>query len=508
MIDLQKISYMKTIKLYIIALMALSFAACEKSHEAEGTPSPIIAVVDLKAIYKGSDVTLTASNMNGAQQIVGVVISDPASANSPAGVLVVQNRRRGALRGIAINLGTSAAKYIPGDSVVVSVTGATLTRINGSLRMTGISEAAVTKVAAGKTIFTLAINSATLLAAPDSYESTLVTISKALLEPTPAAGATYAGDKIINDGFGKMTLHTEATASFAAAELPASANFTGIPFISGSGTALGIQLWPRSLNDVFPLAVTKPSPAVITGYLTDPSGGDGNQEYIQFMATKDIDFAATPFSVVTANNAGTNPAPVNGWANGLTRTYKFDLTAGTVKKGQYFYVGGNKNIWGAGSTDISAAVWINSTLYATVPGAGFGAVTSNLLANSGNVAGIALFSGTTVDATTVPLDVIMYGGAGTVYSAGPPEVGYRITNTDYYSTINPLARSSQNFYGGGTNTAKLVLPATGNFTQLGGVYDAVTGRWITGRSVTSVPLTATSPLTTIEVGTGFTTIQN
>jgi hypothetical protein len=95
-----------------------------------------------------------------------------------------------------------------------------------------------------------------------------------------------------------------------------------------------------------------------------------------------------------------------------------------------------------------------------------------------------------------------------VYSAGPPEVGYRITNTDYYSTINPVTRTEQGFYGGGSNTSKLPLPTDGLFSQLGGVYDALTGRWITGRTVTSVPLTLTSPITAIETATGFTTIQN
>jgi hypothetical protein len=502
------IFYMKIIRLYLIVLLGLSFMACKKNTNSEGTPSPIIAVVDLKALYKGTDLTLTAANMGGAQEIVGVVISNPSAGNSPAGIVVLQNRRRNALRGISLEIGSSAANYLPGDSLVVQVVGTQLVRVNGSMRIKGLTEASINKVASGKAIQTNAINSATLLAAPDAYESTLVTISKALLEPTPESGATYAGDKTINDGFGKMVLHTEAGASFAASALPGSANFTGIPFISATGTASTVQLWPRNLDDVFPLAVTVPSPVIITGYLTDPPGTDGNFEYIQLKATKDIDFSVTNYSVVTNNNAGTNPAPANGWATGLARTYKINLTSGTVKKGQFFYVGGNKNIWGAGSTDISSATWINSTMYATVPGADFGTATGNLLANSGNVAGIALFAGTTVNASTVPLDVVMYGGGGTVYSPGPPEVGYRITTTDYYSTINPLNRNNQNFYGAGTNTAKLTLPITGNFVQLGGVYDATTGRWITGRSVTSIPLSATAPITLIETGLGFTTLQN
>lgn len=499
---------MKKIYLYLAALGTMAVAGCKKHDYAEGTLSPIIAVVDMKALYKGADVTLTTDNMSGAKEIAGVVISNAASGNSPAGILVVQNNRRNAIRGIAIDIGAAASNYVPGDSVMVQVTGATLTKISGSMRLKGLTEAAITKVASNKAIAVQAVPSGRIIASPDVYESTLVTISSAITEPEPQAGETYAGDKTINDGFGRVTLHTEAAANFSAAALPVSANFTGIPFANITAADTTIQVWPRTIDDMFALAVIKPSPVIIAGYLTDPTGGDANQEYIQLMATRDIDFAVTNFAIVTCNNAGTNPAPATGWAIGGARSYKINLTSGTVKKGEFFYVGGNKNIWGLGSTDISEANWISSTQYSTVNGADFGIATANLLANSGNVAGISVFAGTTVDANSVPLDIIMYGGNGTVYAAGPPEIGYRITNTDYYSTINPVTRQNQAFYGGGTNKSKLTLPATGNFSQLGGVYDAVTGRWTTGRTVTSVPLTLTSPLSTIETGTGFTTIQN
>jgi hypothetical protein len=494
--------------LLVLATAAVSINSCKKNNYAEGTLSPIIAVVDLRGIYKGSDVVLSSSNMGGAKEIVGVVISNAAAGNCPAGVLVVQNNRRSAVRGISLEIGSTAAKYVPGDSVIVQVDGATLTKVNGSMRIKGLTEASVNKVADNRPIKVQSVPSATLLASPDVYENTLVTIAKAVADPEPQQGETYAGDKTINDGFGKITMHTEVNAAFAATELPFSANFTGIPFAVTSGTDIKMQLWPRTIDDVFTLAATKPSPIIITGYLTNPSGSDGDYEYIQFKATKDIDFSVTNYAVVTCNNAGTNPAPVNGWAQGLAKTYKFNLTSGSVKKGEFFYVGGNKNIWGKGSTDISSSNWINSTMYAEVPGADFGNVTTNLLANSGNVAGIAVFAGTTVNASSVPLDVIMYGGSGTVYSVGPPEIGYRITNTDYYSTINPVTRLEQGFYGGGSNTSKLPLPTDGLFSQLGGVYDALTGRWITGRTVTSVPLTLTSPITAIETATGFTAIQN
>ncbi|CAM4053798.1 hypothetical protein SAMN06265348_10245 [Pedobacter westerhofensis] len=504
-----QISYqMKKIYLFLVLIAMAAFSGCKKNDNAEGTLSPVIAIVDLKDLYKGSDLSLSTANLAGAKEIAGVVISDAQSANTPAGIVVIQNYRRNALRGIALELGAAAATYKPGDSVIVQVAGATLGRVNGSMHLKGLPAGAVNKVAALNTLNLQSVQSGTLLASPDVYENTLVTISKAVTEPEPQPGDTFKGDKTINDGFGKLTLHTEASATFAAAAIPASANFTGIPVIVASGDKTSIQLWPRTADDVFELPLIKPSPVIITGYLTDPNGTDGNYEYIQLLATQDIDFAVTSYSLVACNNAGTNPAPANGWAVGAARSYKLNLVSGKVTKGQFFYVGGSKNIWGAGSTDISAAPWINSTQYANVPGADFGAASTNLLANSGNVAGIAVFRGITVNASTVPLDVIMYGGNGTVYAAGPPEIGYRITNTDYYSTINPVTRLTQGFYGGGTNTSKLTFPATGNFTQLGGIYDASTGQWIAGRTVTSIPLTKTSALNTIETGTGFTTLKN
>jgi hypothetical protein len=272
------------------------------------------------------------------------------------------------------------------------------------------------------------------------------------------------------------------------------------------GTATGIQLWPRSTNDIFALPEIIPSALIITGYLTDPTGSDANNEYIQFKATKDIDFALTPYSIVACNNAGILAAPATGWALGGVRTYKFTIKTGTVKKGQFCYVGGNKVIWGSGSTDISSAVWIASKQYSTLDGDDFGTATANLLANSGNVAGVAVFAGATVTGNSIPLDVIMYGGNGAVYAAGPPEAGYRITNTDKYSTIQN--KKIVAFYGAGTNTNKFGFPNTSNFTMLGGVYDASTGIWSTGRAAVNVDLTTTSPLSTIEQATGFTKIVN
>jgi hypothetical protein len=95
--------------------------------------SPIIAVSDLRALYKGSDVTLTDKNMQGTTQIVGIIISNPDSGNVPKDVVVLQNIRRSATRGITPALGSTSNTYHSGDSLIVNVAGTMLKKVNGAM---------------------------------------------------------------------------------------------------------------------------------------------------------------------------------------------------------------------------------------------------------------------------------------------------------------------------------------------------------------------------------------
>ncbi len=508
----------QTLKYFLVLTIIVGiYTGCKRDDDYFASkPSGFISNFDIKKLFKESDLSLNADALGGATMIRGIVISDFRSGNSPAGLLVVQNSRISggvaidSLRGMSFNIGAAASGFVPGDSVHVKVEGGVLKRVNGILQITGLSSSAITKIASDRQIKTQAVSTGAILTNPDRFESTLVTITNVVYDPELPQGTTYAGDKMINDGFGVATLHTEAAATFASTVALPSGNFSGIPFVTGTGTSKKIQFWMRTINDFFYVEMPKLSPAVISGYLVDPSGGDGNYEYIQFLASKDIDFAVTPFSVYTTNNAGATTFPTLGWNTGGSRTYKFNLTSGKVSKGEYFYVGGTgKTINGSGSTSIASSNWIASVNYTAVTGAdGVGAVTTNLLANSGNVAGIAIFEGTNVTVNTPPLDVIMFGGAGgNFYSAGPPEVGYRVTITDYYGTVNPATRLRQDFYGAGTNTRRLGFPsAATSFAKLGGVYNSLKGGWISGRVLVTVPLTTASALTEIE--SGGTTLSN
>lgn len=200
---------MKKFISYSLFLSALVFAwACKKGNYPGGTVSPYISIFDVRDVYKGEDVRLTTGNLFGSAKITGVVVSDHSGGNLPAGLLVVQDMRRlSQLRGISISIGAEAAKYVPGDSVVINIDGGMLKRVDGTLQITEVPAAAVTKVSSGNAIPVNRVPSNFLLANPENYESTLIVAVKAGFNPLPAAGDKVAGEKMLNDGFGDLTPH-------------------------------------------------------------------------------------------------------------------------------------------------------------------------------------------------------------------------------------------------------------------------------------------------------------
>lgn len=494
---------------FLLAIVLL-IGGCEKDGNYPGHKlSDFIGALDLRSLYQGNDVTLTSEMMFGATRYTGLVVSDHSGNNLPDGLLIVQdNRRLGKSRGISINIGAAAANYQPGDSVSIDLVGGVLTRNDGILQITNIAESKVERHATGRPIPLNRVTTAQVLAAPDTYESILCVIVKGGFNPLPAPTDVFAGNKVLNDGFGEITLFTENDAAFANESLPFNANYFGIFFNVASDNAPveGPQFRIRKQDDITVLSsVIEIPPVIISGFISDVIGGDGNHEYVQMLATRDIDFSVTPFSMVVTNNANASTptgVPANGWATGGMRTYKMDLTTGTAARGTYFYVGsGNKLINGAASTSIASSNWIRSYNYTNTPGDGFGNQTGGLLANSGNTSGIAVFEGTTVNVDSKPVDVVFVASGGNVFNAGPPARGYRIANTDWYDVRNPITLDDQPFYRQGTNTICLVYPTPsdqGFFQLLGGEYNITLGRWTKARSQTNVKLAKDSPLSAIE----------
>lgn len=483
---------MKNLRKYIITAVvaSMAFSACKRDDKiniVNGTPSAFIANLDLRRIYRGGDITLTSQTMRQAEFIKGQVVSDHSAGNLPQGLLFVQNAKNmgggiDSLRGIAINIGGAAATFVPGDSVHVRIDGGVLTRLNGILQITGLTAANVEKKASNVPLRITRVSKTNLVSNPERHESTLSIIYNCNFEPNIGV-ETVEGVKIFNEGSGEMAMNVNNNATFKNELLPYSANIQGIIVPAANGEQ---QIRPRIKADFMPTSLTVdasvplgPNPVIITGFFADPTGTDANYEYVQLMATQDLDFRQKPFCVITTNNAGANtPAgfPTNGWHTGGLRTYKLNILRGTVAKGTFFYVGGNKVINGAGSTDISNANWVVSKMYSNVDGDdGIGTRTTNLLANTGNPGGIAVFPTTDINLMSIPSDVVFYAGTGgDIFGNG---VGYSICDNDFYKRYN--GTTFQPFYRQGTNTARAVAgnPNATSFVYLGGTYDATAKAW-------------------------------
>jgi len=518
----------KGIQLLVATALAIGLCGCMKDTPVRGIPKkyPYISIATLRGYYKGSDVALDAAHTGGTSKVSGVVISDKTAGNMPAGSFAIQKDTVG----IVIALGASATvPYSVGDSVDINFSKGTLVNNKGSLQVSGLSAGDISLLATGTVINPAIVTLQKLADNFAAYEATLVRIAGADLVPAPAPGEGYTGDKNMYDGSiaaGTVKLHTETSATFAQNQALGNATFTGIAlyYNANANTAAGAdkRLWLRNSADIANTSLPMNADLIITGFLSDSRGSDGpvagtvsgvvthtgGYEYVQLMALRDIDFAATPYALVIANN-GT--ATVNGWASGGALTFKFNLSAGNAAKGSYIYVGGpSKVIAGyiaatGKSTDISSANWVRTINYnvnnsATVVGDGFGNSTAGLMGNSSPADGIAVFKGTTVTATTVPIDAIFYGATvGTAYNAG---VGYRIPANDRYNPVNPATGDLQPFFGQGTNTYVFAQPNTdvSSFSKLGGVITA--NAWISPRQTTLIDLPLTAQLADIETATG------
>ncbi len=250
---------------------------------------------------------------------------------------------------------------------------------------------------------------------------------------------------------------------------------------------------------------------VITGFLQDPRGSDspkagavsgdgyihpGPYEYVQLMALEDIDFTQKSFSVVFTNSG--TPTEY-GWADGVYDTaskkvYQMNLETGSVKKGQYFYVGGSSRMICSyyqliGSPQLDEGIFWGFDYYNEPGGNNNGAAKlgSGLLGNGtgktqstvtkSSPDGIAVFEGTNVNESSVPVDAIFFGTTVT-YQA------YQVPENDIYTRVNPDTDEPQTKFGEGTNTFLFPVGAqdVGVFIKLGG--QVTPEEWLVPRSGT------------------------
>lgn len=204
---------------------------------------------------------------------------------------------------------------------------------------------------------------------------------------------------------------------------------------------------------------------LISEVFTNPGGNDSPFEFVELRATRPINFATNPHSVVFNNN-GT--ATANGWIQGAAISYGFSITTGSVNTGDVVYVGGSQMI--------ATGPKLRTIDTATTAGDGFGnAAAGGVLGNGGNSAdGVAVFDVAVggITNSTVPVDAIFFGtAAGSAVVAGGAQ-GYQLPVNDTYA-------------GGKLQTASFIAPDVGNnFLVATGTFSTATCEFTTNRTWT------------------------
>jgi hypothetical protein len=206
-------------------------------------PPPAATMTTISNIR--SQFTGSGTTVSGSYKITGVVISDATFQNLNSQNVVIQD----ATGGIVVRFDATHS-FALGDSIVVNVTGQSLSEYNGLLQVGGTSPsipiAYGTKVGTG-TITPRVVTAADLIAnmaGTESWESTLIKINNATFSTTTFTTATN-----VVDATGTILLYTDCSgtfqATFANAAIPAGSSITAI--VSEFN---GLQLNVRSPNDV------------------------------------------------------------------------------------------------------------------------------------------------------------------------------------------------------------------------------------------------------------------
>lgn len=220
---------------------------------------------------------------------------------------------------------------------------------------------------------------------------------------------------------------------------------------------------------------------LISEIFTNPSGSDSPFEYVELLATTNINFATTPYAVVFTDN-GT--ATANGWKEGSAVSYGFTITSGSVVAGQVVYVGGTSM-----APLSNGGVSIKSKNTGSSSGDSFGSSNSSGVLGQGgsNADGVAVFNVATasITASTVPVDAIFFGSAiGSAFKTSSS--GYQLPVNDRYA-------------GGKLQTSSFLAPdpASGDIIKATGIFNPATDSFTSTRtwSITATASYNTSSVT-------------
>lgn len=206
---------------------------------------PVMEIADLRAMYSGSDVTVSES-----KKIVGVVTSDLEGGNSTSlKNLIVTSEDNTA--GIAVRL-TENNTYAMGDKIEITLNGLKLSDYGQVIQLNNVPVANVRKVGTA-TITPKAITIADIINNYAMYESCVVSVKGTI---TPASGTTFGSSSqhasnTLSDGSNSITLFVAKYAKFVNETVPSGEKtVTGIVGRFTDDSKDELQLTMRNMNDI------------------------------------------------------------------------------------------------------------------------------------------------------------------------------------------------------------------------------------------------------------------
>lgn len=206
---------------------------------------PVMSIADLRALYKGSDYTITEN-----KKIVGVVTSDLEGGNSTSLKNLILTAEDNAA-GIAVRL-TEDNTYAMGDKLEITLNGLKLSDYGQVIQLNNVPVANVRKVGTA-TITPKAITIADIINDYAKYESCVVSVKGTI---TPASGTTFGSSSqhvsnTLSDGSNSITLFVAKFAKFVNETVPTGEKtVTGIVGRFTDDKKDELQLTMRNINDI------------------------------------------------------------------------------------------------------------------------------------------------------------------------------------------------------------------------------------------------------------------
>ena len=230
----------KSILTVIVSSLLLTNCGETYKEEIVDYVNPQGSIYVLRNNFKGQDLTISESTLEGANHIGGVIISNHESKNLPENTVAIQSTWRGQTRGILLEV-EDASKYAFGDSINMDLIGSTLTGRLGSLMITNVPSSKISKISSGNIKEHTPVAVSTLEKKKDQFESTLISVT-ADVDPEPAKGSKLAGVHKLLDGENKsINISVDESSPLANNALSPSATFRGVLYSNQGELEIRLQ---------------------------------------------------------------------------------------------------------------------------------------------------------------------------------------------------------------------------------------------------------------------------